>query len=374
METNTLSLKDQRKRKMLLIMPFIVFCFTTLLFWTLGGGQNGNVRAAGTKGLNMKLPSAIIAVGQTGDKMNFYDQASADSLKKQQLRKADPYSKTKPDSLNRQFRGYSGMTLSRQTSAFAGTDYGGTTGNSALNEARINQRLTQLQAVINKPQVPPATQPVKIQPAALPDSLLKATVTEDPELRQMNGMLEKILDIQHPERVKSTTEKTVPTTPVKKFRAIPAVIDGTQKIVQGTVVCLKLTDAVTLGGQLFNKGQHIYGSGNLSNQRYTLNIKSIHVGYNFYPVDLTVFDQTDGLEGISVPEAITGDALRDGANSGVQNMDMMSFDPSMTAQLATAGINTAKGMFGKKIKRVKGKLEDGHLLLLRDNQEVKNSH
>ena len=52
----------------------------------------------------------------------------------------------------------------------------------------------------------------------------------------------------------------------------------------------------------------------------------------------------------------------------------MSFDPSLTAQLTTAGVNTAKGLFGKKLKRVKGKLKDGHTLLLRDNQEVKNLH
>jgi hypothetical protein len=55
-------------------------------------------------------------------------------------------------------------------------------------------------------------------------------------------------------------------------------------------------------------------------------------------------------------------------------MDIMSFDPSMTAQLTTAGVNTAKGLFGKKVKQVKGKLKDGHTLLLRDNQEVKNIH
>jgi conjugative transposon TraM protein len=196
---------------------------------------------------------------------------------------------------------------------------------------------------------------------------------EDPQLSQMNGLLEKILEIQHPERVKSTAEQTGNTIPVKKFRAIPAVIEGTQKIVQGTVIRMKLLDTVTIGGTLFSKGQLIYGSGTLASQRYTVNIKSIHVGYNFFPVDLTVYDMTDGLEGISVPEAITGDALRDGANSGVQNMDVMSFDPSMTAQLTTAGINTAKGLFGKKIKRVKAKLKDGHPLLLRDNQEMKNS-
>jgi len=45
--------------------------------------------------------------------------------------------------------------------------------------------------------------------------------------------------------------------------------------------------------------------------------------------------------------------VKDGAVSGVQSMDMMSFDPSISAQAATAGINTAKNLFGKKIKRVK---------------------
>ncbi|MBB5396654.1 conjugative transposon protein TraM [Mucilaginibacter sp. AK015] len=372
---NNISLKDQRKRKILLAMPPIVFCFTTILFIALGGGKSDQAKAATSKGLSMKLPSAILTGDQSGDKMGFYDQARADSLKKQQLRKADPYAQVKTDSLTSFPAAYPGGAFSPHQPAFNGNDDGSRNNNSAENEARINQRLSQLQAVINKPQPSPVTQPAKKQLNALSDSLLKpAAGTEDPELKQMNALLEKILDIQHPERVKALAEKSGTTTGVKKFRAIPAIVDGTQKIVQGTVICLKLTDTVTLGGQLYAKGQRIYGSGNLSNQRYTLNIKSIHVGYNFYPVDLTVFDQTDGLEGISVPEAITGDALRDGASTGVQNMDIMSFDPSMTAQLTTAGINTAKGLFSKKVKRVKGKIKNGHLLLLRDNLEVKNSH
>jgi hypothetical protein len=373
MKTNTLNLQEQRRRRFLLVMPAVVFCFTTLLFWALGGGQNEQAQAATSKGLNMKLPSAIIAADQTGDKMSFYDHAHADSLKKQQQRKADPYTQNNPDSLNRLPGANPGNAFSSRQPVFGGADYGGTNSTPAENEARISQRLTQLQAVVNKPE--PVSKPVKKPVDVIPDSLLKPTsASGDPELKQMDGLLEKILDIQHPERVKAATDKTGNSITVKKFRAIPAVIDGTQKIVQGTVICLKLTDTVTLGGQLYAKGQRIYGSGTLSNQRYTLNIKSIHVGYNFYPVDLTVFDQTDGLEGISVPEAVTGDALRDGATSGVQNMDIMSFDPSMTAQLTTVGVNTAKGLFGKKVKQVKGKLKDGHTLLLRDNQEVKNIH
>lgn len=373
METSTPSLQDQRKRKLLLMMPLIIFCSATLLFRAFGGGQEGKNETAKTGGLSLKLPSAIIAADQTGDKMSFYSQALADSLKKQQLRKADPYAPDSPKSVKRLNVPYPGTAFSPHQPAYGEMD--DDNGNLAGNEARINQRLTELQAVISKPSATPAIPTVKSRKAAAPDSLLKpTTAAEDPELRQMNGLLEKILDIQHPDRVKAAAEKKPATTLVKKFRAIPAVIDGTQKIVQGTVVCLKLMDTVTLGGHLFTKGQHIYGSGSLSNQRYTMNIKSILTGFNFYPVDLTVFDQRDGLEGISVPEAITNDALLDGAGSGIQHMDLMSFDPSVTAQLATAGINTAKGLFGKKIKRVKGKLKNGHPLLLRDNQEVKNIH
>ena len=375
MKTKPLTLQDQRKRKFLLALPPIVFGFATLLFWALGGGQPEQAKANGNKGLSLKLPQAIIAENNTGDKMSFYDQARADSLKKQQLRKADPFSQLHQDSIG----GFSAANPSR--SFFPQQDhlYAGAGGDPARNEARINQRLAALQAVVNKPQTQPAVvapkTPVSKTVNPLSDSLLRKTpAAEDPELKQMNGLLEKILDIQHPERIKAANEKSGAAPAVKKFRAIPAVIDGTQKIVQGTVVCLKLTDTVTLGGQLFAKGQRLYGSGSLSNQRYTLNIKSIHVGNDFYPADLTVFDQTDGLEGISVPEAVTGDALRDGATSGVQNMDVMSVDPSMTAQLTTAGINTAKGLFSKKVKRLKGKIRDGHALLLRDNQAVKNLH
>jgi phage-related protein len=70
-----------------------------------------------------------------------------------------------------------------------------------------------------------------------------------------------------------------------------------------------------------------------------------------------------------VPEAITADAAKDGAVSGVDGMEFMSMDESMGAQAATAGINAAKGLFSKKIKRIKAKLKNGHPLLLRINRK-----
>jgi len=369
METKN-PLQQQRQRKFLLVMPLIAFGFITFFFSALGGGAGDKAKAGTPHGLQFKLPSSLLASDQNGDKMSYYDHAHADSEKQAQLRKADPFFKRGADSAASAVLTSSPAFSPHQPGLFGDRALNAES-SPAANAAKISQRLAQLQSVINKP----ATTPASIKPPTLSraDTSRLAQPTEDPELKQMNGLLEKIIDIQHPDRLK-TTGSTAATPPVKKFRAIPAVIDGTQKIVSGSVICLKLLDTVTLGGQLYAKGQKLYGSGMLSNQRCTVNIRSIHVGANFYPVDLTVFDATDGLEGISVPEAVTGDALKDGANSGVQNMDLMSFDPSMTAQLTTAGINTAKGLFGKKIKRVKGKIKDGHQLLLRDNQEVKNQH
>ena len=44
----------------------------------------------------------------------------------------------------------------------------------------------------------------------------------DPEMQQINGMLEKILDIQHPDRVK---EKIKQSSEINKRRVYPVLLD-----------------------------------------------------------------------------------------------------------------------------------------------------
>ncbi|MFB0497437.1 hypothetical protein ABID99_003674 [Mucilaginibacter sp. OAE612] len=367
METKN-PLKLQRQRKALLVMPLIIFCLSTVCFWAFDGGKGPERQSTVRQNLRYKIPPALLGGNQDGDKMSFYDRARADSDKQAQLRKTDPFFKRGADSGafappddNLPFSPRQPSLLDDQVSR--------NNGDPAVNAAKISQRLKQLQSVINKPPAPVCTTIPKPALNRRPDSMrYPAPLSEDPEMKQMNGLLEKILDIQHPERLKDKKEDIVVKTAPEQFQAIPAVIDGNQKIVQGTVIRIRLLDSVRLNGQLFAKGQLIYGSGDLYNQRVKINIKLIHVGLNIIPVDLTVYDRTDGMEGISVPEAVTGEALREGAVSGVQSMDMLSLDPSVTAQLTTAGINTAKGLFSKKVKRVKGKLKDGHELLLRDNK------
>lgn len=373
METTTL--QQQRRRKFLLVAPLLVLPFLTLLFWTFGGGRASaeNPMAGQPKGFNSHLPEARIKDEHDQSKLGYYDRAAADSAKLKQAQQTDPYAKRQTDT------GFANPVFSSRQPTGLNATLGKMNDDPSVKAAQVNQRIAQLQAVINKPPVPPSQNNAGTVGQALPSenkpvTSVPASTAEDPELRQMNGLLEKILDIQHPERLREKAGGSASASSAEKFKAIPAVVDGNQKIVQGTVIRMRLLDSVRLNGQLFTKGQLIYGSGDLYNQRVKINIKLIHIGLQIIPVDLVVYDRTDGLEGISVPEAVTGDAVRDGAVNGVQNMDLMSFDPSMTAQLTTAGINTAKGLFAKKVKRVKGKLKNGHELLLRDNVALKNTH
>ena len=84
------------------------------------------------------------------------------------------------------------------------------------------------------------------------------------------------------------------------------------------------------------------------------------------PADLTVFS-LDGMPGIPAPEAELSGAAGDGANSAVENMQFLSMDQSLGSQAAAGGINAAKELFGKKVKKIKVKLQDNFAVLLRDN-------
>lgn len=364
------TLKLQRQRKMLLVLPLVMVIFTTLLFIALGGGQTADgLPKKDNPGLNIRLPDAKLKNDHALNKMSYYDQAASDSQKLREQMKTDPYYKSKvaSDTSGIHFPGDNALKPDRGATALQSNS------DPLRSEAKVYRKLAELQEVINRPAAENKDSEIRSAGAGpvTTSNLHSATeqAKEDPELRQMNGLLEKILDIQHPGRLKENADQLFPAEN-KKFQAIPAVIDGNQKITQGTVVRLKLLDTVTLNGQLIPKGQLIFAGGNLYNQRLTLNIKNIRVGYTILPADLTVFDMTDGLEGISVPEAVTGDALKDGASSSVQGVEFMSLDPSLTTQLAGAGLNTAKGLFSKKVKRIKAKLKDGHQLLLRNNRMV----
>ena len=358
-----------KKRKFFLVIPLLILPFLTMAFWALGGGKAAkeNKDTTAAKGFDMVLPSAQFKDKKEKDKMGIYQaagkdtSATKDGVSKNFIRAMgfDAQAKPHPDSI----KGIKTNTTSVPNSA-------------DLQTAKIEAKLAQLNRQISQPQPEPSYSPAVNTNYPDPDvkrlkAMMKAmnsNAAKDPQMDQLNSMLTKIQAIQHPELAVAKAKKKKESD--SAFRAIPAVIDGKQKVMNGGTVRLKLTDSIKLRGVLLPKGQLLFGACQVTNQRLLLNIQNIRIGKDILPADLTVFS-LDGLPGIPAPEAELSGAAGDGANNAMEGMQFLSMDESLGAQAAAGGINAAKGLFSKKVKKIRVKLKDNYAVLLRDNSRKK---
>lgn len=353
-----------KRRKFLMVLPLLVLPFMTMAFWALGGGSGTQVaEVSAVKGLNLALPDAEFRNEKTMDKMGLYGQAQR-TLK-------DSADLIKQNLINGEDAGLAG-----NGSGF-GTD---------PSELAIQDKLAQINAQVNaKPVSPaygsgamgvrPATDPAMSADVAKLEALMKnmqaSSSGEDPEMRQLNSMMDKIMAIQNPDLVRQQHVNSSAALPDTLFRAIPAEIAGTVKAVEGSVIELRLLDTIVINGQRIPKGHSVFGTANFSNQRIALEIKNIRLGNQIIPVSLTVFDKRDGMVGLNAPEALFTNAVNGGADDAIRSMQLFSMDQSIGTQVAGAGLDAAKGLFSKKVKRVKQKLSAGYPVLLRDNSRKK---
>lgn len=429
------STKLLRQRKFLLILPLLVIPFITLAFWALGGGKVSDAQAAQGNtqtGLNLELPGANLKEGEEVDKLGYYEKAAADSARLLELMKNDPYF-YKPiyaeDSLANAFSVFD--TSHSPSPYIAGHETGSSAYNSNQykdpNEAKVYQKLAQLNAAINETSASSKINEGGYLPNNNSPALQGADVdrleqmmqemnnggnSEDGEMKQLNGMLEKILNIQHPERMKEKQkEKSIqnkdevyPVSTVaskasvslldtvkqqsKKTEdngffgvsnppnesdvqnGIQAVVHETQTLVNGAVIKIRLLNDVYISGQLIPKDNFVFGIASLNNERLEVNINSIRNKYSLFPVKLEVYDM-DGLPGIYIPGATTRDVAKQSTDNALQSVALNSLDPSVGAQAAAAGIETAKTLLSNKVKLIKVQVKAGYKILLKDNNQEK---
>lgn len=431
MEAKTKSPKMLRQRKILLVMPLLVLPFLTIIFWVLGGGKMDAANSSVTekKGFNIKLPDANLKEGLDLDKMHYYDQAALDSTKLEALISKDPnyLSRSVPEDSTET----SGASYNRMPSG------NGSKGLNALlyrdpNEVKVHEKLEALQRAINTPVAPTARRNASTYPESSGSGLHSEDVNKleemmqsmntqnnepDPELKQLSGMLESILDIQHPDRVQqklrkvsesqrgkvfsiasstgdtsiSSLQVTPPGTTASSGRhkenafysldepavaetlqnAVPAVIHETQTIVNGSTIKLRLINAVFVNGVEIPKNNFLLGIASLQGERLVIKINSIRYKNALFPVDLTVYD-LDGLHGIYMPGAINREVAKASADRSVQTLGVASLDDSWGAQAAGVGIEAAKTLFSKKAKLVKVVVKAGYQVLLRDEKQKQN--
>jgi conjugative transposon TraM protein len=435
MKVQTLKTKQ---RRMLVALPILVLPFITFAFWALGGGKgNAEENVVNLKGMNLQLPDAHNAAGPM-DKMSYYDLATADSLKRKEQSLNDPYyrnnqqadEKRKADSMN-------GLPSQPASPALGygspNGNYGGSGNTNGYgyrdpNEAKVYEKLGQLNKALQQPaqsqayqgyQNPYQTQQPSMNTAdvdrleKMMQSMQSHDTGDDPETKQLNGMLERILDIQHPERVKEKIKQSedqrkgqvyAVNTAGKNSRislldnspekikqaeannttgfyglsdstsdsddqnAIEAVVHEDQTLVSGSIVKLRLLDDINVKGTVIPKDNFVYGTVALEGERLTVKIKSIRYKKSLYPVQLSVFD-IDGVDGIYIPGAIARDVAKSSADRSIQTFGLNSFDQSLGAQAADAGIEAAKSFLSKKIKLIKVMVKAGYKILMRDDKQ-----
>jgi len=357
--TAPLNEQQQRKRRFYLVLPLLILPFMTLGFWALGGGRGvplSQVRSD-SKGLDATLPQAQFKAQQAQSKMAVYQESKTPT---------DGEAGISPDFMN-------SLGISKKdsvTNSQDGMAFSEAAPSAAEQSEKIEAKLAQINRHLQEPSRPDTYEDAEEQITAKKVKKLNQMVRStgssapDPEMQQLSQMLRQIQAIQNPESVKETKPKVKSE---KAFKAIPAIIDGDQKITDGAAVKLKLTDSVTLKQVVLPTGQAIFGISQVVNQRLLIRIKNIRVDESIIPVDLIVFS-LDGMEGIPAPEAELGEAAGNGASNALQNMQILSMDQSISSQAAASGINAAKGLFNKKIKKIKVKLSDEYPLLLKINR------
>lgn len=427
---STHSEKFIQQRRFYMVLPVLVTPFIAMMFWALGGGSKKTVgTSTPTDGLNVTLPEAHFGKKEIWDKLSLYEMAQRDSARFDQARQNDPY--------------FDLVTVGTQTPGDTAGDKKEDNLISAFpqkekrvsdpNEEKVKGKLEQLYREINKPEkTNSAEEPVKTfsQPAdpqftqdvnrleAMME-MMKEPGEPDPEMQQIEGVLEKILDIQHPERVKEKLNArdreskanayavetadgqdyitliqqdrfpTVMDTAIFRqeiFRArggsgffglddgpaahqsegnaIEAIIHDTQELVAGSTVRLRVLQDIRINGSLIARDAFMHGVCTINDERLHIDITSVRAGNSLLPVALSVYD-LDGQEGIYVPGAITRDAAKQASDNALQSMQFMTMDPSVGAQAAVAGVEAVKGIFSKKVKLIRVTVKAGYKVFLK---------
>lgn len=447
MENRTYSARFLQQRKLYTFLPLLVLPFLTFFYWAavVKNSKKTQTTAVEPTGLNTNLPDAFLKEGKPMDKLSYYQKAADDSAKRTELIKKDPYRQQMQlagqlDSAGVPLQGLGGPYGKHKR--VSPVSYKGKT-YSDPGEAKVYGKLKELDAVlaastepdfkserkIEKKQIavePPLSSGQAESSEGADMQRLESLMTglqgeadvdaQDPEMKELNELLEKVMDIQHPERVAdrlqkqsqqnekqvfpvttgqngnpittlenrvvsdSLSESIVANLPFQQNgffsldqdvtantgNAIPAVVHQDQQLVTGTTVKLRLTGDIYVGGVLISKDSFVFGQASLNGERLMVQIVSIRHENTLLPVKLSVYD-LDGIAGIHIPDAISRDVAKQSLSQDIQGVSIGSLDPSLGAQAASAGIQAAKTLIGKKARLVQVSLKAGYQVLLRDS-------
>lgn len=409
----------QKEKRFMLVLPVIIFPFLSLLFWSMGGGKGqAEEIPLGIQGFNAELPDARLDEKDM-DKMALYELAGKDSAKLREHARNDPYYNLgemteENDILNPSFRSFDDYNP-REKEVYDKLE-------RLNNVLEQSSRQDVYEPSYSKTYVSTEQQDLKEDIARLEKMMqvMQSGNNEpDREMEDINRVLESVLDIQHPQRVQERLRQTSTdnrglvypvsshqsqdpisllenrsvkdyaesfnNSPEKRenrfqgletgsiggeedsYTSIMAVVHEDQTVVSGSTVKLRLQQDIFINGHRIAKDNFVFGTAGLNGERLEITIKDIRSGSFLYTVQLAVHD-IDGISGIKVPGGIARDAAKQSGERAIQGMNIGTFNPSLGAQAASAGIELGKNFLSRKVKLIKVDLKAGYRVLLKDNK------
>lgn len=395
---NIATLKQEKFRRMILFIPVISVPFAFMLFWALSRQTNNALGIKTTHGLNLTLPEPLFGEESDRDKMALYQQALQDSFRLQEQMRNDPYhTLASADSLL-------SFALPDSIDSYTAERY------AYPDDDLINQRLSGLHTQLETPSKQERTRNLSSPyDAGLAESY---TGTIDPEIAQLDAMLEKILDLQDPSRTREkqrlrsmehkgqvysvsparpTITDLIPQSngndhigygpgsansffgisetavdPTTQLPAVAAIVAQTATVISGATIRLQLSDDIFINGTMIPKGSFIYGTCSLNGDRLLVSVRSVRCQRLLFPVNLVAYD-LDGIEGIYMPGAVARDVSKNTAQDALGGVNYLPPDNSIPMQAAGIGLQAVRSLFSKKAKLVKVTVRSGYQVLLKDN-------
>ena len=232
----------------------------------------------------------------------------------------------------------------------------------ALAEARLRGR----QEVI--PPVEEDTTQTAPPPAA--PAQAEGTIDEDSQAVKAPGENDRASEVVKKTKTSSDYFHTLDRSG-QEPKLIKAIIDEDIKAVDGSRVRLRLLDDVEIDGSTVRKGTYLYATvSGFSSGRVKGSISSILVGDELVKVSLSLYD-TDGLEGLYVPESQfreTGKDVASSAMSGNLSMNTGGYGNNSLAQWGMQAVQNAyqktSNAISKAIRKNKVKLKYGTFVYL----------
>lgn len=370
--------KRRRKKKFVALLGFIIV-FGALIYFGYNNfvKQDVVVRKDST-GLNNKLPTA--EAPKELNKLELYMQAEKDSAARQQQKENDPNTKTFQTQVAKE--GIATTTKGKSVS-FGLPKYEPKIKplikeKKTLQEDEIDQKMRELNKLLNT-NSPNETETKisgsKNSPPVEPVPQMREGRGVDPELEKLDGMLDKLMNIQHPSAAKETTSEYIAIkTPVVNAnkvstlnpnQTIQAIVHNTQTISNGSTIKLRLLTDILVKDNRISKGSFLFGIAILSGERLEVQLTNINYANTVIPVSLSVFD-IDGIEGIYIPGAVERETSKEGADQAIQSVNLANFNPSVSGQLTSAGIQATKSLLSKKVRMQRVTVKAGHHILLQN--------